>query len=350
MQSISLHFVFLLAVLFSLNSFSKLPELKTKQTLKNIRFITNDGKFTYYQQNNGELQLSTNYANEIVLSKKKFTNFYMYSSEHRKKLIVEVNEDYHTNLNFNSLNELYSLNLGETKPIKIGEGTAPKLNINDTWISYFNNKDGEIIAKNLALAAKNITIKLRNKLNPFFIPEHFMATPDTLFYTDINDQGFMALLMYSIADKKYTPVYKTKFKGMRIEACLIGDNIYLGEFSYDFMNKGSSIYKIPIFGNSNFKKKTNIYSSQLDDLGNMTCNKDEIYFIKTLDFNKELNIKKSEVALLNLKSNEIKVITDFNYVTNIVNMDQIILIPFRDKYFVAKGKENLTKDEIRKKL
>jgi len=343
MRYIKVLSLFILASSYSISTFAKLPELKTKQTLKNIRFISNDGKYTYYQQNNGELQISTNYSNESVLKKKKLTNFYMYSSSHRKKLIIESNQNYHTNLNFNSLNELFILNLGETKPIKIGEGTAPKLNNKDTWISYFNNRDKEIIAKNIALSAQSVKIKLRNELNPFFIPDHFMATPDTLFYTDINDQGYMALLMYSIADKKYTPIFKTKFKGMRIEACLIDDDIYLGEFSYDFMNKGSTIYKIPIYNNAGFKKINNIYSSQLDDLGNMTCTNEEIYFIKTLDYNKELNIKKTEVALLSLKSSEIKIITDLGYVANIVNMDQIILIPFRDKYFVAKGKENLTK-------
>ena len=344
MQFIKYVLVFLL---FTSHVTAKLPELQTKQALNNIRFLTHDGKFTYYQQHNGELQLSTNYSNSSVMKAQKGTSYNIFGSSTRKSLIIEVRKSFHRNLNFFKPNDIYTIKFGEISPTKIGVGTAPKLSINDTWVTYFNPLTQEVTAKNILDLKKSHSIKLKNKINPYFIPQSAMATQDTIFYTDINDKGYMALIMYSFIEKKFTTVFKSNFPGMRLDFCIQDEKIVLGEFTFDSLNRGSTISSIPLYDNSNFKKINTMYTSELDDIGNLTCSKEDIYFIKTIDYNQKINVKKTEVAKISFKDNKLKIVTDLNYVTNVINMDGTILVPFRNKYYVAKGQSVLNKDQLK---
>jgi hypothetical protein len=338
---------FSLFLIMTSNVLAVLPELQTKQALNNIRFLTNDGKFTYYQQHSGELQLSTNYSNAFVLKSQKGTSYNIFGSQSRKNLIIEVRKSFHKNLNFFEPNDLYIIKFGETTPTKIGIGTAAKLSIKDTWVTYFSTQTQELTAKNTLNLKRSHTIKLKNKINPYFIPQSAMATQDTVFYTDLNDKGYMALIMYSFIEKKFTTVFKSNFPGMRLDFCIQNEKIILGEFSYDSLNRGSNILKIPLYDNPNFKKLDTIYTSELDDIGNLTCTKDNIYFVKTVDYNQKINSKKTEIARISLKKdNKLKIITDLNYVTNVINMDGTILVPFRNKYYVIKGQSVLNKDDL----
>ncbi len=331
--------------LFSLSIYAKtLPEIQTKQSLNNIRFLSNDGKFTYFQQN-GKLYLSTNYSSAEILEKENSSYFLLSGSESRKKIIIEEIPNFHRELNYRKKNIIYTMDFGKTTPIKVTEGTFLSLNLQDSWLNSYDPQEKAIEAKNLN-NSKTVSVKLKNKLNPYFIPQALMRTQDTIFYTDINDNGFMGLLMYSFYDKKFTSVYKSKFKAMNLKFCQSGDNLYVGEFSYNGISNGSAIFKIPFFNNPGFSNIEQIYSSDLNDIGNLLCSKQSLYFIKTLSEDKQLNTKKSEVARLDLKSKKITIITDLNYVTNIINMDGNILIPFRDKYYVAEGKSKLNDDKL----
>ena len=339
--------ILMFSFIFLNTAVAKLPELQTKQSLNNIRYLTHDGKFTYYQQHSGELQLSTNYSNSNVIKSQKGTSYNIFGTSKRKNLIIEVRKSFHKNLNFFEPNDLYALKLGETKPFKIGSGTAPQLNINDSWVTYFNTSNQEIVATNIQNPKKSRSVKVKNKVNPYFIPQSAMATQDTLFYTDINDKGYMALIMHSFIEKKFTTIFKSNFPGMRLDFCIQGEKVILGEFTFSSLNRGSSIYNIDLYSNPNFKKVNTIYTSELDDIGNLTCSQDEIYFIKTIDYNQTINVKKTEVAKISIKDNKLEIVTDLNYVTNVINMDGTILVPFRNKYYVAKGQSVLNKDELK---
>ena len=173
-----------------------------------------------------------------------------------------------------------------------------------------------------------------------------MITRDTVLFNDINDSGIMSIFMYSKREKKFSPVYKAKFPGTNLKFCRVKDDLIIGEFSLDGVSVGSSIYKLPLFSNENFNNQSQLYTSELDDIGNLVCSNEDVYFIKTITQKKVLNIKVTEVAKLNLKSNKIKILTDLRYVTNIVNMDGTILVPFREKYYVAEGKSRLNDDKL----
>ncbi len=338
-------FIKILLLTLPLIAFSKLPEMQTKQALNNIRFLSKDGKFTYFQQN-GKLFLSTNYSSSTLKEDEDSTSYLIFGSPSRKTLIVEQEKEFHRNLSAIKSTTLYSLDYGKDKLEKISDGAFLSLNLEDTWINYYDSKTQEIKAKSLKTDQAVVTVKLKNQINPFFRPQALMATKDTLFYTDINSKGSMALIMYSIFDKTFTTVYKSRFNGMNLKFCIQGDNIYLGEFSFAEADHGSSIFKIPLYNNKDFNTITQIYSSQLNDIGNIVCSEKNIYFVKTLDENKSLNTKKTEVAKIDLKENKLTILTDLRYVTNIINMDGTILIPFRDKYFVAEGKSRLNDDKL----
>jgi hypothetical protein len=338
--------IFLCLILTNMAFAKKLPELQTKQALDNIRLISNDGKFTYYQQRSGDLQMSTNYANKVIMKGEMGTYYLLRSTSTRKKIIAEVIKNYHKRLDFFALNEVYLIDFGKTKATKIAAGNEARLHLEDRWISYFHPRSKTIFLENLTSKSKPFKIKLNNKVNPYYIPQVIMPTPDTVLYTDINNQGYMAIQMYTLSEKKIQTIYKSKFAGMRLDFCVLEENLYMGEFSYDGVNLGSSIVKIPLYENKNFKNISTLYQSELPDIGHLTCKEDTLYFIKAIKYDEKINLRTTEAVKLSLDSNKVEVVTSLNYVTNIVNMDGMILIPYRDKYYVAQGKSVLNQDAL----
>jgi hypothetical protein len=336
----------MLFVTFTGCIWANLPELKTKQALDNIRLISNDGKYTYYQQNSGELQMATNYDNKLVIQSSKGTQYLLSSTADRKKIVAEVIKDFHKQLNFFEINDIYLIDYGATKNSFVAKGKNAKLHLKDNFLSFYNPKSKAISIKNLVTDSKPLEIKLNNIVNPYFTPEVIMPTPDTVLYTDINQQGHMAIQMYTLSDKKFSIVYKSKFPSMRLDFCKIKETIVVGEFSYDGINRGSSIVQIPLYNNQNFANLTTLYQSELPDLGHLTCLENEFYFIKATEYNEKINLTLSEAAVFDLANKTVKILTSLEYVTNIVAMDGTILIPFRNKYYVAKGDNLLNKDEL----
>ena len=62
--------------------------LATNQSPGKIRFLSNDGKFVYYQKN-GELLLSSSFKIFTVLGKEKDVNYTLYSTPKKEKIIIE---------------------------------------------------------------------------------------------------------------------------------------------------------------------------------------------------------------------------------------------------------------------
>jgi hypothetical protein len=325
-----------------------LPEIQTKQALNNIRYLSHDGKFTYFQQN-GKLYLSTNYSSNVIHSAPKTRSFLIFGTSNRDKIIIEEEGNFHREYSSMKTKKIYMAEYGKPKVEFVAQGNFLSLNLDDSWVSYYLPKEKIIYSKPISGNKKLIKIKLKNEINPFFFPQSIMVTRDTTIFNDINKKGIMGVFMYSAIERKFTSIYKGKFPGTALKFCRMKDDLIIGEFSLDGISHGSSIYKVPLYSNKDFSSISQIYTSELDDIGNLVCSKDSIYFIKTINQNKALNIKTTEVAKLELKTNKIKILTDLRYVTNIVNMDGTILVPFRDKYFVAEGKSRLNDDKLIKK-
>ena len=103
-------------------------------------------------------------------------------------------------------------------------------------------------------------------------------------------------------------------------------------------------------GSTNYALDKTIYRSTDNDIGNMLCQQDKIYFIKTLSENKRMNLKTTDVAEVILKTGAISMKSDLQKVTQIISVDGRVLIPFRDDYFVVDGEANLSQDRLMKQM
>jgi hypothetical protein len=336
-------FVFPLLFTFSVYAQQpKTPKFLTKQALEHLRYISKDGKFTYFQTNSGALNMTTNYDNTVLHDAPKGSHYLMQDTPTGKNLVIQLIEKYHSLLSVTRDYKLFYSSLGEKKLTYLAEGRSPTMSLNDTWFGYYTHLDKTVHFQSLLNKDKKIELVLANEVNEYFIPQIDMITPELIIYTDINKKGHIAILSYNSVDKKFKPVYKSKFPGSKIEFCLRKKDLIVGEFSIYDSDKGSSIVSIPIYGNKNYRKKTTIYRTESSDIGNILCDEDEIYFIKTVKFNPKLNSRVTEVARINLKNNELKIISDLESVTQIVKMGGRILVPHRQSFYIIKGDHDTT--------
>lgn len=337
---------FILTFIGISSSQAKVREFITKQALNKIRFLSSDGKITYYKKNSGELQMSTNYKVKNILSFPKNTEYTISVSDEKLKTAIEVNKYFYQKNNFNLEREIYVKNYGVTdEPQKIGMGIHATLENGDKNLLAYSQKKKSIQNFNL-LNNQTKEVTLQNKLNPFFIPHYTLITPNDLVYTDINDKGFSAALLYSFTDNSFKTIYKAKSNQNKIEFCRIKENLFLGEFPIVGLEKISRIYKIPLFNNPNFTKKELIYSNEVSDIGNMTCLKDRIFFVKSFYVEEKLNKKITDIVSLETKTNKLERITNFQNITQLIKMDDLILSFYKRKYYLIYGKAQNLSDAI----
>jgi hypothetical protein len=164
-----------------------------------------------------------------------------------------------------------------------------------------------------------------------------MLNPETVLYTDINDNGFAALLAWNMVDKKMTVVKKAEVSGTRLELCRRGNYVALGEFSYEDANRGSHIQVMAWKNNPSLAGFSSIYRVSDNDIGNMICSEDKLWFVKTMSEDRKLNTKITEAVTIELASGKISQKSELERVTQIIEMDGRVLIPFRDEHFVLEG-------------
>lgn len=326
----------------------ELPELTTKQDIRNIRYVSSDGKFTYYQRTNGSLQFSTNYDVKEVLKLSPQTNYKLIVSTDKKYILVEADENYHTYFSPRSRKKLYVIKYGTEEINPVGEGSAIGLHFQDSWISYYDNKARVLTIQNPINEGLKATIKLANNLNPFFVPQVIMIDTDTVIYTDLNKDGVPGLLKFQINAKKIDLLYKGNSVNKALDLCLNGNNLFLTEYGLDPIAKGTEI-KIIDTKNLDIKLAKSIYNSEENDLGSVVCNhsSENLYFIKTTRSDtKKLTYDAYE---LDLKTKKTKRVSEVNFATSLFLMDDKLLLPYQDKFFIIKGSADLTKFDRLKK-
>lgn len=325
---------------------TSLPKFLTKQSLEFLRYIDKEGKFTYYQTSTGQLNMTTNYDNTLLYESIKGSHFQIHSSPNQKMLLIELIEHMHSKLNFTKNHRIFTTEVGSKALQEVAQGRVPVLALDNNWLAYYTHETKTAHFKPLKSTAKEIKVVLNNEVNNFFMPQLNMLTPDTVIFTDINKQGNMAIITYNATDKKFHTIYKSKFAGMKLEYCLSEKNLIVGEFSLYDINKGSSLTSIPLYGNKNYQQKNIFYRTTNNDLGNLLCKKNNIYFIKALSFNSDLNSTVTEVAKIDLKTKELKILSDLRNVTQILSMGDKVLIPYRQSYYIIEGKYDTTKQDI----
>jgi len=318
-----------------------LPELITKQDKKNIRFISDDGKYTYYQRSNGIFQFSTNYKVEEVIRLKERTQFNIITSHNLKYLILEADETYNTYLSLKAKKKIYVLEYGTKTIKKVAEGIPIGLHLNDQYISYYEPNTRSLIILNHLNPSIKTVIKLANSKNPYFIPQIVMPDVDTIVYTDLNKDALPGILIHKINSGKTSVLEKLDTANKQIEICLSDDKLYIGNYGLDPLTKGSSIsYLEP--SKLDMETKKVLYQSTENDLGSLKCNlgKDKIYFIKKS--RSELGKVTFDAAQFDTKTKDIEMLSDIRFATSLVVMDGKLLLPYQNKHYVIKGSNNLT--------
>ena len=336
----------LTSLLISTQAFaSQLPKLKTKQDLNNLRYISADGKTSYFQNRSGKLSLSALFKNESLIDYKKYTHFLVHVSNAKKLITIEADTSYNTNFDLTKNNDLYLSRFAQKEVKPMGKGKNPTLHLEDQFVSFYNAKDKIIKLLNTSNMKLVKEIKLTNSINPFFTPQMLMLNAETFLYTDINKDGQQALISITLNSDQATPLFKGKTPGTKIEICQFQDKILVGEFSYPSINRGSSIAHL-VFDENKANLKT-IYSSSLNDLGQLTCvANDGVYFIKTFFEDRLINYNKTDVVKLDIKTGQIEIKSDLLKTTQIIEMDQRLLIPAKGELFVVTGETNLNLDKL----
>ncbi len=345
---------FLLLILLGISSFvkspayaeSKLPILTTKQDVRNLRFVSSDGKFTYYQRGNGSLQFSTNYSVKEVLKFSPNSQYTLIKGRSSRYLVAQVNELYNNYLSIRSPQKIHIIKYGTHESQFLAKGVAINLHLKDEWISYYDSLKKKLIVQNHVNPSIKYEIKLANKVNPYFTPQVAMLDEDTIIYTDLNKEGLPGILRYTVNAKKVELLHKLSTPLIKIELCENDSHLYWFQYGLDPIERSSQLRRIE---KANLKKKKidllktpTLYQSSENDIGDIVCNqkKGHIQLIKTFRSSTgKLTYDAAEIELSTGKSSKL---SDIQFATSLIQMDKKLLLPYQDKFFVLYGDDNLT--------
>lgn len=325
---------------------AELPQFLTKHSLDTLRYISMDGRYAYVQKKPGVLGLVSSFRSVDFLSDTNQSNFLIKDSRFKQRLAIEAIPDAHLEYSLNKNHKIFVIDYGNSNPREIGQGRKARLHLKDEWISYFNAVEQILHLENL-VTQKKYEIKLSRKPNPFFMPEVEMINSSTIMYTDINEAGYAAIISYNLTTQKSTIHYRSPQSATRIELCQQDQYIGIGEFPYDGVNRGSKIFSIKTTAGVNLAGFTTLYQSVEQDIGNMVCLPESIYFVKTMNQNKRLNYKVTEAVRLDLRSQKMTIKSDLKHVNQLIEMDGRVLLPLRGEFFVLEGTSNLGEDILK---
>tara|TARA_R110000868_G_scaffold296349_6_gene556611 strand:- start:647 stop:1687 length:1041 start_codon:yes stop_codon:yes gene_type:complete len=319
----------ILSILLSSVAWAKLPILATKQDVTNIRYLTRDGKYTYYQRRSGDLLLGTNYNVSEVLKSDMGTHYTIASVPQSQWIVINQIKHMHRSYDPRLVGNIFRNKKGQTSTTELGSGTNPEIHLNGSWVSFYEPYTRLIIFKSLDNPQIGFNIQTASKLNPYFFPTVVMSDEQTALYVDMNEKGESALIRFNRIDGKSKVLYKNEGVSRRLEVCHTNGKSYLGAFPYQQADAASEIWEL-----DQDKGPTKpIYSSSMPDIGHMVCDHTEgkIYFSKAF---KQGKAYRHDIYALDITSGESESISDFRYATQLINMDGLLLIPFQGKYYV----------------
>ena len=112
--------------------------LKTKQLLSNIRYLSSNGKHTYYQKQSGDLLYSSNYKTTKVIQGKPNTQYQLLAGYKNQYIIITQDENFFSEITVRKNKKIYSVPFGEFSSTYIGNGGNPRIHLDDLWTSYFD--------------------------------------------------------------------------------------------------------------------------------------------------------------------------------------------------------------------
>lgn len=323
-----------------------LPRFLTKHSPDTLRYISMDGRYAYVQKKPGVLGMVSSFRSVDFMSEPTASDFLVKSSRFRQRLIIETISNTHQDMSLVKNHKISVVDYGNTLIRQVGNGKAARLHLRDEWVTYYDIQQRIVLVMNL-VTQKKFEIKLSAKANPFFVPEVEMVSGSGVVYTDINEAGYAALVSYDLQSLKSNILYKSSQNGTKIELCQHEDYLAMGEFPYDGVGRGSKIQTLPIREVTNLAGFSTVYNSVDQDIGNMVCTRDSIYFVKTFGVDPVLNHKVTDAVKLDLRTQTIAAKSDLKHVGQLIQMDGRVMIPLRGELFVLEGTANLGEDSLK---
>ena len=323
-----------------------LERFLTKHSSETLRFVNSDGRFAYVTKKPGVLGLVSNFRSTDFLSEANANDFIVKGSLSKNRLVIESIPNAQDDMSLLKNNKLFVVDFGNTVTREVGKGRGARLHVKDEWLTFYDVSTRTIQVQNL-VTQKKYEIKVSKKPNPFFVPEVVMVSARSLVYTDINEAGYAALVSFDLETQKSTVHYKSSQNGTKLELCQGADYLALGEFPYDGVSRGSKILISPLSGVMNLSTMHTLYSSVEQDIGNMICLDSYIYFIKTMNQDRDINLKVTEAVKLDFKTQNIEAKSSMKAVTQLIEMDGRVMIPFRGDFYVLEGRANLGDDTLK---
>lgn len=305
-----------------------------------------DGRTVYIQKKPGVLGLVSSFRAVDFLSDSSASDVLVTGSHNKIRLAIEVIPNAHLEYNLIKNHKIFIVNWGNAQAKEVGQGKAARLHLKDDWITFYDGYSRILHIHDLP-SQKKYEIKLSTKSNPFFIPEVIMVSSDHVTYTDINEDGYAALISYNLSTKISSIIYRSPQTGTRLELCREESYMAIGEFPYDGVNRGSKIMHIKLQGQINLAGYSTIYNSAVPDIGNIVCTKDAVFFIKTMGQNKVLTTKTTDAVKLDINSQKLEEKTSLGNVTQLLEMDGRVMVPFRGEFYVIEGISNLGNDTLK---
>ena len=312
-----------------------LPELLAKQAVSNIRYLSQDGKFTYYQKRSGSLLFSSNYKVAEMIKGAIGTQYTVIGTPARKKIIVMQNESYHNFYSLRAKEKIFIVNFGDTTLKEMGLGSSARLHLNDSWLSFYDYYEKTIFFESTSNTAIKFSIKLNNRINPFFSPQVVMSDDNTIFYTDLGETGAPGIVQYKRNISKTEILFKASTPMVKAEICLHNNSLIMGLFGINFSKEGTVISsaKLPL---TDFSKREVIYTSPVNDVGQLICdyNNEAITFIKNYG---TTEVTSTDLVDLSPDTKILKQLSEMKTITSVINMDGTLLALDKGKYFIVKG-------------
>lgn len=254
--------------------------LKTKQAVENIRFISRDSRFTYFQKNSGELSLSANFSTRPVFKDSSNTQYLVSGSNARQKLIVTKDQNFYSFFSPQKMLDIYVISFGGRDATFVGKGRYPKLHLNDTWISYYSSDNQVLHFKELVADKRAYKVALTAPAQAFHMPFVEMINDRLFVYTDLTPEFIPQTKTYYPQTKQSEIIYQSLNNGQKHNLCRLGDSLIVSDFSKTLIDPVSSIMRVSIQGSPTLKNLKAIYTSDQADLGNIHCLDNKVFFFK----------------------------------------------------------------------
>ena len=331
--------VFFIYFILSKYVYADLKPFITKQPAGKIRYLSKNGRVSFYQNKKGVLSLYKNFKIDTILSAPPETQYFVLPGVKSKIFILLKNQFFLTSNSIRNLSDIYQFDLRKKSKKYLGKGLSPKIHLLDTWVSYYNPHQKKIHVKSLVNSLMNFELLINTENNPFFIPDALLIDNNRLLFTDVNKQGNIGLFLFNRSKNEIETIYKDEFIGRKIELCALNNHLYVGQFPLNGISGGGQIIEIDLDKKISYSKGRIVYESKMPDYGNILCSSfyRKIYFIKSFSNGKgNYNIHTDIIELnpLNKKSSRI---SNKNYITQIIEMDTRILTLYKGKFFIVKG-------------